>query len=190
MRQLKFTFIFLLSALILSACQVPSLQQTIVGSNQTVTEERPVAGIDAVEMHGFGRLVISQGDEEALTIEAEDNLIPYLVTEMRGGTLVIREKPLFSFKTDRPILFRLTVRELSELKLNGFAQAEVNDLRVKTLKVRMNDFSQTTLDGLEAQSFEARISGFSHLAAAGVVDQAAVEMKESAEYLHGGLTIR
>jgi hypothetical protein len=190
MKQLKFFFIFLLSALLLSACQAPSLQKTIVGSKRVTTQTRAVSALDAVEMRGFGHLIITQGDTEALTIEAEDNLIPYLVTEMRGSTLVIRQKPLFSFKANQPILFRLTVRSLDTLKLTGFTQAEIDDLRVETLKVELKDFSQMTIAGLVAQNFEARVSGFSRLAAAGVVDSASVEMKESAVYQHDELTVR
>jgi hypothetical protein len=190
MKQLKLSLIFTLAGLLLCACQIPSLQHIVVGSNRMISEDRTVARIQAVEMRGFGRLVISQGDEETLTVEAEDNLIPNLVSEMRGSTLVIREKALFSFKTDRPILFRLTVRSLDSLELNGCTQAEINDLRTNTLKVQLNDFSQLTLNGLDAENFEARISGFSRLDAAGVVDSAAIEMTESAEYTHNGLTIR
>jgi hypothetical protein len=190
MKQPKFLLLLLLSGLLLSACQVPSLQKTIVGSKRIVTQERAISTVNAVEMRGFGQLVITQGETEALTIEAEDNLLPYLVSEMRGDTLIIRQKPLFSFKTDRPILFHLTVRSLAALKLAGFTQAEIQDLHVETLKVEMNDFSQMTIAGLDALNFEARISGFSRLDAAGVVDHAAVEMKESAVYQHNGLDVR
>jgi hypothetical protein len=190
MKQLKFFFIFSLFGLLLSACQVPSLQRTIVGSKRILTQERVVSAFNAVEMRGFGRLIITQGDTESLVIEAEDNLLPYMVSEMRGSTLVIRQKPLFSFKTDQPILFHLTVRQLKTLKLSGFTQAEIGDLRGESLKVEMTDFSQMTIAGLEARNFEARISGFTRLDAAGMVNSAAVELKESAVYQYDGLSIR
>jgi len=51
----------------------------------------------------------------------------------------------------------------------------------------------TTLDEYVANRVaydQARITGFSRLDATGVVDHAAVEMKESAVYQHGGLSIR
>ena len=190
MKQLKSLPLLLLAALLLSACQIPSLQKTVVGSNQVLTEDRAVTAIEAVEMRGFGKLIITQGDRETLSVEAEDNLLPYLVTRMRGTTLVIRQKTLFSFKTDRPIVFRLTVRSLERLKLSGFTQAEIAGLRAGSLEVELNDFSQMSIAGLEARDFTARVSGFSQLDAAGVVQSAAVETRESAVYQHAGLEVR
>lgn len=182
--------LLLLATLLLSACQAPAPQKTIVGSNTLAAEERPVGAIRAVEMSGFGRLVVAQGENESLTVEAEDNFLPYLVTEMRGDTLVIRMKPLFSFKPNRPIVYRLTVRSLEAIRLNGFAEAEVNGLQVRNVEIRLKEFSRLAFTDLDADTLDARISGFSRLEVTGVVKKAAVDRKESAVYEDNGLTLR
>lgn len=190
MKIFKLLGVVVLTGLLLSACRPPSLQQTVVGSNRIDIESRPVGSIDAVEMSGFGRLVITQGEGESLTVEAEDNFLKYLVTEMRGTTLVIRLKPLFSFKPNQPIIYCLTVRSLERMQLGGFSEAEVSGLAGQKLDVRLNEFSKLTLNDLDVRDFQARISGFSHLTANGIVASAAVEQKESAAYEAAGLTLR
>ena len=47
------------------------------GSGRMAEEERPVSGIIGVDLATFGDLTIEVGEQEGLSIEAEDNLIPY-----------------------------------------------------------------------------------------------------------------
>ena len=50
------------------ACAVPSVGiRTIKGSGNVVTEERTVSGFDRVALSGFGKVIITQGEEESLT---------------------------------------------------------------------------------------------------------------------------
>jgi hypothetical protein len=190
MKSLKSILILTVSALLLSACQIPSLQKTVVGSERVTSEERRVGAIEQVEMGSFGVLRVSQGDQETLTVEAEDNLIPNFVTEMRGRTLVIRQKPLFSFKPHHPILFHLTVRSLESIKLSGFARAEINGLTTSDFDVKLSGFSALELKNLQATSFKARIDGFSKLSVDGQVERVAVDARENAEYDNHQLVVR
>ena len=59
--------------------------ETIVGSGNVVTESRAVSEFTAVSVHGVGRITIEQTDEETLTITADDNVLPVLVSEIRDG---------------------------------------------------------------------------------------------------------
>ena len=70
------------------ACAVPFVGiRTIKGSGNVVTEERDVSGFDRVALSGFGEVIITQGDKESLTVETDDNLMRYIETKVRGGTL-------------------------------------------------------------------------------------------------------
>ena len=51
------------------------------GSGDIETEERDVSGFDEVYLSGIGNLIVTQGEEESLVIEADDklpSLIPVL----------------------------------------------------------------------------------------------------------------
>jgi hypothetical protein len=57
----------------------------MTGSGNVITESRDVAGFNEIALGGIGTGIVTQGDEEALTIEAEDNLLPPIGSEVREG---------------------------------------------------------------------------------------------------------
>ena len=63
--------------------------RTVSGSGKVTEEEREVSGFTGVELATIGNLTIELGERESLHIEAEDNLMRYLETEVRGETLII-----------------------------------------------------------------------------------------------------
>ncbi len=48
------------------------------------TEARQVSGFSKVELQSSSDLTIRQGDSESLTIKVDDNLLPYITTEVEG----------------------------------------------------------------------------------------------------------
>jgi hypothetical protein len=59
------------------------------GSGNDVTETRKVSDFDTVNVSYPAQVLIRQGSAESLQIEAEDNLLPNLKTEVKNGTLEI-----------------------------------------------------------------------------------------------------
>jgi hypothetical protein len=59
------------------------------GSGNVVSETREVSNFHAIEIDYPAEVIVRQGSQESLKIEAEDNLLPNLKTEVRGGTLEI-----------------------------------------------------------------------------------------------------
>ena len=88
-KRIGFVVVVSVMALSILACQVGGL--TVVrGSGDVVEEVREVSGFTGVALlEGIGELTIKGGETESLRIEAEDNLMPYLETEVRKGTLEI-----------------------------------------------------------------------------------------------------
>src|SRR5689334_10034881 len=63
-----------------------------VGSGRIATETREASGFSAIDLRGIGRVVVTVGEQEAVTIEAEDNILPRISTTVRDGTLVLQFK--------------------------------------------------------------------------------------------------
>ena len=77
-RSIWLTLIVLIAASL--ACAVPFDASTVKGSGNVVTKERDVSGFDKVVVSGLGRVIVTQGDEESLTVETDDNLMQYIET--------------------------------------------------------------------------------------------------------------
>ena len=110
--------------LLLSACSLTVIE----GSGSVVTEEREVGDFENITLESFGELIITQGDEPSLIIEADDNLMQYITTEVKGDTLHIGfTDDAFSIKggdnqiikPSESIVFRLTMPDLNTISLSG-----------------------------------------------------------------------
>jgi hypothetical protein len=54
------------------------------GSGNVVEETREVSGVSGVELATLGTLHVEIGESESLRIEAEDNLLEYIETDVRN----------------------------------------------------------------------------------------------------------
>ncbi len=85
-----------LPAIVLALLLVSSGCSTVSGSGNVVTETRQVSGFNRIDLAGSGEVTIQQGDAESLTIEADDNVLPRLTSEVSNSTLKLdrsRESP-------------------------------------------------------------------------------------------------
>ena len=89
-----------------------------------VKESRQVQDFEEVAMEGHGDLVIVQGDAETLEIEADEEILPKLKTEVRGRRLVLGYRNWWDWLTPPwggpPIHYTVTmktVRRRGDLRL-------------------------------------------------------------------------
>lgn len=154
----------------------------VPGSRKIESETRQLDGFDAISIRYPGEFVVKQGKEPSVTIEADDNLLSQLTTDIRGGTLVIEngeERYSRRVRPSRDVKITITVTDLSEigfsaagtlvvdglktdsleLKLSGAGDARLKDLDVNTLTATLSGAGKITLDG-KADDVRVIISGF------------------------------
>ena len=89
------------------------------GSGTAASESRPVSGFSAVELAGVGTVLVEPGTTASVTVEADDNILPLLSTDVEGDTLVLGTQPGSSISPRTPISYRVTVTDLSGLLVSG-----------------------------------------------------------------------
>ena len=50
-----------------------------------ITASRSVSGFSSIQVNLGAELVLTQGNGESLNIEADDNLMPYILTDVHNG---------------------------------------------------------------------------------------------------------
>jgi hypothetical protein len=131
------------------------------GSGVVVEDERSVSDFNRVSFEGVGKLIITQGDVESLTVEAEDNIVPHIVTRVRGKTLQIsfdNERWENIIRPTKPIRFYLTVTDLQALFLSGLGDIEVQDIEVDSLDITLSGAGSIALSG-SARQQDVNVSG-------------------------------
>ncbi len=131
------------------------------GSGVIVNEARQVSDFDEVAFTGIGTLYITMGDEELLEIEAEDNILPRIVTEVRGDQLEIRfdnDSWETLIRPTEPIRYFLTVRTLKEVNLSGLGDVQIEGLETERLVLTLSGAGRLKANG-ETGQLDINVTG-------------------------------
>ncbi len=132
------------------------------GSGKVITENRDVTTFSKISLKGIGNLKISQGDTESLRIEAEDNLMKKIETEVRGDTLHIGFKlawPFWSVWPTKDVNFYVTVKNLSDVSVNGSGKIDFTTLALQDVGLRVSGSGTITGTTLTGRNVTINISG-------------------------------
>ncbi|HIK31276.1 MAG TPA: DUF2807 domain-containing protein [Oscillatoriales cyanobacterium M59_W2019_021] len=147
----------------------PKRQFPKVGN--VVSESRNVSNFDRVRC-SFGKLIVTQGDRESLTVIAEDRLLDRIVSEVRDGTLYLYPKSNEPFVTFDRVQFQLTVKNLNALNLDGVVQVKAEQLKTDRLQLGATGSAKIDIESLDADTLQVDLGGASELSLAGkVTDQ-------------------
>ncbi len=131
---------------------------TIGESDNVTSEPRNVSGFDEVELNGVGNLSIQRTGSESLIVEAEEDVLPKIRTEVENGRLVVGAKPNTSIHTTEPINYNLTVKDLNALEVSGSGDVEAEGIDTEELAVTISGAGDVEISG-KADGQEIDISG-------------------------------
>jgi hypothetical protein len=168
--------------LVLGAC---GTLRVIEGSGDVLTETRAVSDFDRVILGGIGELTLIQGEEENLEIEAEDNILPQITTEVRDGTLTISfddaEWEEF-IQPNEPIRYTLRMIDVTGLTISGAATLEADALESSSLALGLSGGGAIRVNALTASEIAVDISGVGHIALAGQVGAQSIDLSGGGAY--------
>jgi hypothetical protein len=130
----------------------------IAGNGTIASESRSVTGFNAVSVGGSGTIRITQGNQEGLEVQADENLLPYLRTEVSGGHLKIWWDHR-NLRFSKAPTYTLEVKQLEELNLSGSLRAEINQLNTEDFDGRISGSGKIEFGRLEASKVQLRVSG-------------------------------
>lgn len=130
----------------------------VTGSGVPATQERSVSDFDAIELRGVGALTVSQTGTESLVIEADDNLLEHLTTEVRDRRLILGTRKGVNLHARLPLRYRVTVRELRGLDVSGSGSIEASDIATTHIIVAISGSGSITIAG-QGERQELAISG-------------------------------
>ena len=165
--------------LLISACDL------LVGSEDIVTETRDVSNFDSVSLDGSGDAIITQGGEESLTVETDDNVQEYITAEVRDGTLYLSKKTRSPSATE--LIFRVGVDDLTGLEVTGSGDISADSLKADQLEIKVGSSGSVKINELTADKVDTEIDGSGDVELAGEVAGQTIEIGSSGEYIGGDL---
>jgi hypothetical protein len=162
-KNILFTLIVISIAVVLPACAIFQPNSTVRGSGVLASETRSASGFDRIEITGSADVAVTFGDSESVVIEAEDNLLPVIKTDVRGRTLVIGLALDTRIEPTQPIRVAVTMKSFSGAVIAGSGSIAVPDLQTGEAEFQITGSGTITASGT-ARDVEAMIRG------SGVID--------------------
>jgi predicted ester cyclase len=158
----------------------PSGGETQPAQPETGGESRDVRDFQEVELQGIGTLRVTQGDTESLTIEAESRLLRRIETTVSNGRLIIR--PSRPIRTREPIVYNLTLRQLTSLDISGAGRAEAAPITSDRIHFGLSGAGTISIAALSATTLDVAVSGNGVCTLAGKVENQTVVLNGASRY--------
>lgn len=179
--------VFLICLAVAAAGCISNVHGT--GSGNVVNQTRSVQGVNQVSLEGTGTVLVIQGNQESLTIEAEDNIIPHIVSSVNGNKLAVSYDNTTPSPT-KPVKYHLTVKDLNSLTLSGAVKVETSGFKTQSLVVSMNGAGDGNMSGLEVNTLLVTLSGAGKMNMAGTATDQTITISGAGDYEAGTLKTR
>ncbi len=120
---MKQIVVLLLSVILFNSCS--NIHTT--GSGNIVQEKRMVSDFSEISASNSFDVEVNIGPVTLVTVEADDNIMPYIVTEVSGDKLRIKTENLHSISNAHLKVF-VTTPELKKINASSAASVKVLDL--------------------------------------------------------------
>ncbi|WP_115813964.1 head GIN domain-containing protein [Flavobacterium aquicola] len=131
----------------------------IKGNGKIITEKRTTAGYDEITVSGFFDVALVSGKEGAITIQGEENILPYIKVEVKDNVLHIYTEKGVNISTKESLVLTVPFEQISAVSLSGSGDVKSKDTIVATsLKAKLSGSGDLNLD-VKATDFEANLSG-------------------------------
>lgn len=169
-------FLIISSLILFSSCD-----EIIIGSGKVVKESRHVNSFKAIDISGSFKIFLSQGDNESLMIEADDNLMKYIKSHVSGGTLYL-ETTGYNLKSTTLKAY-ITIKELNNIeasgavKITGEAPLDIDDL-----SIGVSGAANLNME-LYGDKLELKVSGAGKGSMKGNIDKAIIKLSGASKLL-------
>ena len=161
MKKIASVCLMILFLATLSACKLGKLGNTVAGSGVRKTEKRDLPAFKAIEAEGAFDIQATCQKPESFEIEADDNLLPLIHSEVKDAVLYLSSEK--GYNSRQGVTIRITVPNLESIEATGAGKFRIQNLKNDKFELRSTGASAVTASG-ETKNVEIHSTG------AGVID--------------------
>ena len=185
----KFRIMKSLIKLLLSTVLVFSIGYTFakpVAAEERRVEDRHLSGFHEVNVSGSFDVYITQGSTESVKVEAPDEIIDRIITEVDGGVLKIYNKRDFNwngwFGHNQKVAIYVSLKDVNNISLSGSGDIYFKEgVSANTLKVNLVG-SGDVVGKIEVKMLETRLSGSGDIKLTGSAESSTVSIVGSGNF--------
>ena len=138
------------------------MTERVIGSGVLKEEQRTVKGFNRIRIEAGGVAEITQGQAnspDSLKIAADENLLPYIISEVQAGELRIFVKPGVSLAPSQTVRYTISVKSMAGLDVSGSSEARMPELTGDQLLIQASEMGNFTLGSLQLNRLLVKTSG-------------------------------
>ena len=138
---------------------------SVKGSGQMGTEVRELSGFRKIDASGVFQIEIVAQKDFSVEVEADDNLLQYITTEVRHGALHLETER--KLNTSNPIRVRISAPDIEGIETAGAANVILTELKNGSLEIDSSGASKIKVSG-ETAKLVVDVSGATQVDAVGL----------------------
>ncbi len=153
----KSAFLIIIIALLLNSCIIDGWNNGISGNGNVEEESRDVSGFTGVHASTGIDVFLSEGNGFDVKVEADENLMEVILTELNGNMLVIKTDRV-NIRNAKSKKVYVTLPELKELKISSAGDCKgMTPFKCDDLRISISSAGDLKLD-VEAERIDIDIS--------------------------------
>ncbi|TXG39450.1 head GIN domain-containing protein [Seonamhaeicola maritimus] len=176
--------------LILSLIFVSTINAQIWGSKKVkgngniITETRNIGDYDGIKCAGSMDFILVSGNEGALKLEGDSNILEYVITEIKNNNLIVKVKNGTNISSSKGITVTIPFKDVDNVSLAGSGDL-ISKAQITTnkLDVSLAGSGDVSLD-LKTNSVKAAIAGSGDMKLKGNTNKLEVKIAGSGDF-HG-----
>ncbi len=164
--------------------------ERVVGSGVLKEEDRSLKSFSRISIEAGGVAEITQvqsAGASSLTVSADENLLPYIISEVHGGELRISVKPDFSLSPSQPVRYTITVDNLGAVDVSGSSEAQMGQLSGDQLSLQASGMGKISLGPVQVNKLRVKTSGSGSIEVSGQATTLEVDMSGASRLAAGDL---
>ena len=137
-----------------------SFKSGIKGSGVATSEARAAADFTGVDVGGVFQVEITAGKDYSVSVDADDNLLQYIKTEVNGDVLHIETTERINSTT--PIRVRIAAPDIESIAASGASKVSLAGVKNSFLNVDTSGASKVKIEG-ETSEVKVEVSGASSI---------------------------
>ena len=187
------TKILLIALLLPGSAYIYASPHNTVIADMGKIEDRHITGLRAVDVGGSFDVYITQGSSESVKVEAPDEIIDHIITEVDNGVLKIYNKNDRNFHwgdifgNHKKIVVYVVAKDLNAIALSGSGDVYFKE-GIHTNSMRLKVSGSGDMYGkVDVKNLESGISGSGDVKLAGRAENSAVNVSGSGDFEARGL---
>ncbi len=157
--------------------------EKIKGNGNQKTENRSTAEYDEIKLQGYFDVDLVAGKEGEISVQAEENLLPYIKVVVEGNVLKIYQEKGKNLQVSRgnKILITVPFDKISAVNLSGSGDINTkNQIKTEKITATLSGSGDLNID-VDASEVEAKLSGSGDVRLKGKSDKLVAKISGSGD---------